>query len=147
MKSTSAIRIGALLSWAVLMLLPQTRLFAQQDKVAVVKQALADNRQRLRQYQWIETTMLSLKGEEKSLIQKQCSYAPNGWVQRNEIGATPQEEAPGGLRGKVVKKKKGEITEYMERAAVLITQYVPPEADRTNAAKEAGAISIAPGSR
>jgi hypothetical protein len=38
---------------------------ALQEKVAAVKQSMAENKQRLSQYQWIETTNLTLKGDSK----------------------------------------------------------------------------------
>jgi hypothetical protein len=36
-----------------------------QEKLAAVKQAAAENKQKIRQYQWIETTQLTLKGDAK----------------------------------------------------------------------------------
>ena len=36
-----------------------------QDKAAAIKQSLAENQAQLRQYTWIETTEISLKGEVK----------------------------------------------------------------------------------
>jgi hypothetical protein len=36
-----------------------------QERFAAVKQAAAESKQRLRQYQWIETTQLTLKGDQK----------------------------------------------------------------------------------
>ena len=49
-------------------------LFAQaappQDRAAAIKQSLADNQAQLRQYTWIETTEISLKGEVKKKEQK-----------------------------------------------------------------------------
>ena len=58
------------------LLLPLEKLHAQQDRVAALKQSLAENQKRLQQYQWVETTIVSLKGEEKSRVQKLCSYGP-----------------------------------------------------------------------
>lgn len=34
-------------------------------KMAAVKQSVAENQQKLHQYQWIETTQLTLKGEPR----------------------------------------------------------------------------------
>ena len=36
-----------------------------QQKLAAAKQAAAENQQRLHQYQWVETTQLTLKGDAK----------------------------------------------------------------------------------
>jgi len=35
-----------------------------EEPVAALKQSLAENQARLRQYEWVETTAVSLKGEE-----------------------------------------------------------------------------------
>ena len=44
--------------------------------VAALKQNLAESQKRLRQVQWIETTVISLKGEQKSRKQQRVSTAP-----------------------------------------------------------------------
>jgi hypothetical protein len=38
---------------------------AVQERLAAVKQAMAANAQKLHQYQWIETTQVTLNGEQK----------------------------------------------------------------------------------
>jgi hypothetical protein len=43
-----------------------------QQKLAAVKQSVAENKQRLQQYQWMETTQLTLKGEAKPSSQTMC---------------------------------------------------------------------------
>jgi hypothetical protein len=97
--------------WLVLPLLvgliaPQG-LLAQQDKVAALKQSLAANEKLQRQYSWVETTVISVKGEEKSRIQKQCFYGPDGKIQKQQLSAPPPDEpAPGGLKGVIAAKKK-----------------------------------------
>jgi hypothetical protein len=68
---------------------------AQQDKVAALKQSLAANATQQKQYKWVETTVISLKGEEKSRIQKQCFYGPDGKVQKQQLTAPPQQSTPG----------------------------------------------------
>ena len=75
----------------VVLILPQG-LFARQDKqdnVVALKQALAANATQLKQYKWVETTVISLKGEEKSRIQKQCFYGPDGKVQKQHRARRP----------------------------------------------------------
>ena len=61
----------------VALIVPQG-LFARQDTVAALKQSLAANQQLQKQYKWVETTVISMKGEEKSRVQKQCFYGPDG---------------------------------------------------------------------
>lgn len=120
-----------------------------QERVAAIKQNLQESQARLRNYEWVETTVISLKGEEKSRKQNRCYYGADGNVQKTPIGGEPQQaQAPqggGGRRGgrlkqKVVENKKDEMQDYMERAGNLIKQYVPPSAERIQAAKGAGHV-------
>src|SRR5271170_5115826 len=57
-----------------------------QQKVAALKQATAENKQRLHQYQWTETVQLTLKGDPKPPKQNLCQYGPDGQVQKTPIG-------------------------------------------------------------
>jgi hypothetical protein len=125
----------------------------QQDRVAAFKQSLQQGMAAIRRYQWIETTSISLKGEEKSRKQQACLYGADGKVAKTPIGqpaAPPQPQAQGGgrrgarLKQQVVEKKKDEMKEYMEKAAALIHQYVPPKPEQIQAAKEAGRITVSP---
>jgi hypothetical protein len=109
------------------------------DKVAALKQSLAANAKLLKQYKWVETTVISMKGEEKSRVQKQCFYGPDGKIQKQQLTAPPEPAvAPGGMKGKIAAKKKAEITAKMKDAAALVQSYVPPDPQRIQAVKTAG---------
>src|SRR6478735_9696646 len=72
------------------------------ERVAALKQSLAENQARLRGYEWMETTIISLKGEEKARTQKRCYYGADGKIQKVPIGSpapAPQSAASGGRRG------------------------------------------------
>jgi hypothetical protein len=134
---------GFILPLLVVLIVPQG-LFAQQGNIAALKQALAANEKLQKQYRWVETTVISMKGEEKSRTQKQCFYGPDGKVQKQQLTAPPpQEEAPGGLKGKIAAKKKEEISAAMKQAVALVQSYVPPDPQRIQAAKAAGKLVIA----
>ena len=79
-----------------------------QQKLAAVKQAAAENKQQLHQYQWIETTQLTLKGDAKPSSQQLCQYGPDGQIQKTPIGA-PQQPSGGRMKQRVIAKKKAEI--------------------------------------
>jgi hypothetical protein len=126
---------------------------AQADQVSALKQSLQQGLARARQYEWIETTVISLKGEEKARTQKRCFYGADGKVQKvalEQPATTPAKPAGGrGGRGgrmkqHVVDKKKDEMKEYMGRAAALIQKYVPPSPERIQTAKDAGRITVTP---
>jgi hypothetical protein len=113
-----------------------------QQKVAALRESLAKNQQSLRHYSWIQTTELSLKGDVKSTKVESCRYGPDGKVQKTVVSAPPEQKKKGGLRGKVVEKKTGEMKEYMERAITLIERYVPPSPDKLKAVVAAGNASL-----
>jgi hypothetical protein len=125
---------------------------APDHRVAAIKQSLQTSQAQLRKLEWIETTIVSLKGEEKARTQKRVYYGADGKLQKIAMGEAPKQEAApsGGRRGgrlkaKVVENKKSEIQEYMERAAALIHRYVPPAPEQIQKAKDAGKLAIAPG--
>jgi len=127
------------------------------DRVAALKQSLQQGQALIRKYEWVETTIISMKGEEKARKQNRCYYGADGKVQKTPIaGDAPKaaaESGGGGRSGRrgggkvkehVVENKKGEIQDYMEGAVALIHQYVPPDPARIQAAKEGGRIKAEP---
>ena len=114
------------------------------DHVAAVKESLQKSMATLRQYQWVETTVVSMKGEEKSRTQNSCYYGADGKLQKTPIAAPPEGKSPRGIRGKIAENKKEEMSESMKEAVALVKQYVPPDAAKIQAAKDAGKLSITP---
>jgi hypothetical protein len=114
------------------------------ERVAALKQSLAQSQKQIRQYEWVETTIISLKGEEKARTQKRCYYGADGKLQKTPMGepaAQPQQPASQGGRGgrmkaKVVENKKDDMKDYMEKASALIHKYVPPNPDDIQRAKD-----------
>jgi hypothetical protein len=115
-----------------------------QQRLAAVKQSIAENKQRLQQYQWIETTQLTLKGDAKPPSQQLCHYGPDGQVQKTPIGAPPQPPSGGRMKQKIIKKKTAEMKDYMEDVKALLSLYVPPDPQRMEQAYQAGKFSLNP---
>jgi hypothetical protein len=114
-----------------------------QTHVAALKDSLEKNRQQLKQYEWTETMTVLVNGEEKSQKQTMNHYGPDGTVQKTPIEASPEKQQPQrGIRGRIVEKKKEEMTDYMKRAVDLIKMYVPPNPEKIQAAKNAGNVSL-----
>lgn len=111
------------------------------ERVAALKQSQQQDQARLRQYEWIETTVMSLRGEEKSRKQNRCYFGADGRVQKLPVSATAAKK-PRGLRGKIAENKKEELADYMERAAGTVKLYVPPDPGLLQRAKDAGKASI-----
>jgi azurin len=116
------------------------------DHVAAVKQSLQISAAALRQYQWVETTAVSIKGDEKSRTQANCYYGADGKVQKTPIAAAPagDDKQKRGVRGKIVENKKEEMSASMQEAVALVKQYVPPDPARIQAAKDAGKLTVTP---
>jgi hypothetical protein len=117
---------------------------ALQEKVAAVKQAVAENQQRLHQYQWIETTQLTLKGDAKPPSQKLCQYGPDGQVQKTPIGPPPEQPSGGRVKQRIIEKKKAEMEQYMEEVKGVLSMYVPPDPQKMQQAYQAGKVSLNP---
>jgi hypothetical protein len=115
-----------------------------QQKVAAIRESVAANKALQQHYSWTETQQTLLKGEVKSTKVSQCMYGPDGTVQKTPIGGSAPAATPGGLKGRVVQKKKDEMQDYMERVASLIQRYTPPDAAQMQASFQAGNAAIVP---
>lgn len=114
------------------------------ERVAALKQSLQRSQVQLRKYEWIETTVVSLKGDEKSRKQNRCYYGVDGRLQKIAIGSAPaaSSQPRGPLRGRIVEKKKKELTGYMQHAVQLVHQYLPPDPTRLQSANDANKVSF-----
>jgi len=127
---------------------------AKPDPVAGLKQSIADGTKKLAQYEWVETTVIKLKGEEKARKLNRCYYGADGKVQKISMDqpasqAKEQSGGRGGRRGgavkqKIVENKKDDIKEYMQQAAALIHSYVPPAPAQIQAVKDGGRLAATP---
>jgi len=119
---------------------------AVEQRVAALKQSIAESQARLRKYEWIETTIISLKGEEKDRKQQRCYYGADGTLQK--VLLSDEKAAPpsgGRLKKKIVANKTADMKEYMESAANLIHRYVPPNPADIDSAKKREKVALRPG--
>lgn len=137
------VRLLARLLWLAVMVLPVA---AQQpsaaERAALLKANLAASQAVLRQYEWVETTVVSLKGDEKSRKQQKCYYGADGQLQKIDLSESPEPEKRRGLRGRIAERKKEELTDTMKSAVALVKTYVPPDPARIQAAKDSGKMSL-----
>jgi len=138
--------IAAVISASVISAIAQGPSAEVQQKLAAVKQSVAENQQKLRQYQWTETTQLTLKGDPKPPSQSACHYGPDGKVQKTMLTAPPPPPSGGRMKQKVIANKKGEMKDYMGDVKVLLAKYVPPDPQNMQQAFQAGKVSISPNS-
>ena len=118
-----------------------------QQKFAALKQSAAANKQKLHQYQWVETQTLTLKGEQKPPKSNLCSYGPNGQIQKVPIDQQQAQQSgrQGRLKQRVIEKKTEEMQDYMGQVKGVLSMYVPPDAQRMQQAFQAHNVSIVPG--
>jgi hypothetical protein len=119
---------------------------AVEQRVAALKQSIAESQARLRKYEWIETTIISLKGEEKDRKQQRCYYGVDGTLQK--VLLSDEKAAPPGggrLKRKIVANKTAGMKEYMESASNLIHRYVPPNPTDIDSAKKREKVALRPG--
>ena len=141
--------IYATVLFAVLLIIPGA-VYGQgpttEERVAAFKQSLGQNKVRLSKYQWIETTTVMLKGEVKSVKQKQCYYGADGQVQKVDITppAPPAQPSGGRIKRRIIENKKEELTDYMNEAVALIGQYVPPNPELIKYNKATNNIMVTP---
>ena len=114
------------------------------QKIAAVKQSVAENQQKLHQYQWTETTQLTLKGEPKPPKTSVCRYGPDGKVEKTPMGEPASPSSGRRLKQKVVEKKKEEMEGYMGQVKTLLAEYVPPDPQKMEQAFKAGNASLNP---
>jgi hypothetical protein len=121
-----------------------------EQRVAAIKQNLAQSRQNLKQYQWTETTVVKYKGDEKANMTHSCAYGADGKIVRTRVAAPAEAEKKRGLVAKIVEHKKEELTDYMESALAMIRTYIPLDPAKIQACRDAGKMSttvIEPGKR
>jgi hypothetical protein len=112
------------------------------ERVAQLKANIESSQTVLRQYEWIETTVVSVKGEQKARKQERCYYGADGGLQKVDSSSTPAPEKKRGLRGRIAARKQEDLTDYMKDAVALVKAYVPPNPAKLQAVKDSGKVSI-----
>jgi hypothetical protein len=131
-----------------LLLLPGSLVLAQQptvqERVVALKASLAASQAILKQYEWVETTVVSLKGEEKARQMNRCYHGAEGKVQKIPLTTPPPAEKKRGLRGRIAEAKKEELTGTMKEAVALVKDYMPPQPVLIQSARDAGKVTLQP---
>jgi hypothetical protein len=112
------------------------------EKVAAIKQWLAQSKAQLKNYQWMETTVVSMDGDVKSTKVANCYYDVTGTLQKEPASASPAPEKKRGIRGAIIADKTEELTDYMQKAVALVKTYIPPNSLKIQASKDAGKMTI-----
>jgi hypothetical protein len=142
MKSIARLTVTAVCLSLLVALSPAPSAQQGADKVAAIKKWLAQSKAQLKNYQWMETTVVSLKGEVKSTRVANCYYDVTGTLQKEPVSTSPAPEKKRGIRGAIVADKTEELTGDMQKAVALVKTYVPPTPEKIQASKDAGKMSV-----
>jgi hypothetical protein len=119
-----------------------------EEKLMALKENQATNKQKLAQYTWQETETISVKGSVKDTKVYQVQMGPDGKPQKTEVNDQQAQQSgrQGRLKEHAVAHAKEEYQEYGQQIGALAKQYTTPDPDRLMQAKQAGNISLQPGS-
>jgi hypothetical protein len=106
------------------------------ERVVALKAYLVESQTVLSQYDWIETTTVSIDGVEKVRRQQICSYGADGTVQKKPMNQRR------GLRVESEETGKKEVAGFMQDAVQLVHQYVPLNPNGLQAVTENGKLSF-----
>src|ERR1700750_3407788 len=109
-----------------------------QETISMIKKNLTDSKEKIKAYEWLETTTTFLKGEQKSVKQNQCYYSVDGKLTKVETGGSTDAKTKGGIRGKVAANKKEDMADYVKAAIEKIQTYLPPDAAKLQQIYNAG---------
>lgn len=115
-----------------------------QEKLASVKASASENQRKLHQYTWTETSVITVNGDQKPAKEYQCSYGPDGKVQKMQLGgSTGSAESGGGrFRRRIVEKKTAEMKDYMQQVGHVIALYMPPNPQKMQQAFQDHKVSM-----
>ncbi len=112
------------------------------QRIAALVVSLKQSREAIRQYEWIETTTVSLKGDQKAEIEKRCYYGDDGKLTKELLTQPAPTERKRGLRGMIAERKKAELSSEVKLAVETLHQYVPPDHEKIQKVKDVGDASI-----
>jgi hypothetical protein len=113
-----------------------------QERVAALKNSMIASQQDLRTYQWVETTTVLVKGEQKSYKEESCYYGADGTLQKLPIASSAPPKKKFGLRGAIQESKVEEMTDTMKQAAALVKSYIPPNPALLDQAVKTGNVTV-----
>ena len=111
--------------------------------IAVLETSVRKSYAALHRYEWTETTVVTVKGEETSRKETRCRFGDTGKLQRDEAPAA-------GAGGKTAHAtpKRGITTsvqgpaDVVKEATGLVVMYMPLEPARIQAAREGGRVTV-----
>ncbi|OQP54287.1 hypothetical protein A4H97_22645 [Niastella yeongjuensis] len=112
------------------------------ETVAIIKNKLVESKEKLKKYEWLETTTTYVKGDQKSKKQNHCYYSVDGKLTKVETGGSTKDKSKGGLRGKIGANKKEDMADYIKKSIEKVQTYLPPDAEKVQKIYAAGKTTL-----
>ena len=112
------------------------------ERVVALKAHLEESQAVLRQYEWLETTIVSVDKMEKSCSQQRVSYNADGTVRKVPVEVPVPQNNMRGVCEKGAAPKKQEVTGYMQDAVHLVHQYIPLNPNGLQAVTKDGTLTF-----
>jgi hypothetical protein len=109
------------------------------ERVMALKEYLSKSKSVLRQYEWTETIIVSIDGEERCRMQHHCHYGADDAVQYLSM-ASQNNSYVGCDKSNLAGKK--ELNVYIQDVLRLIRQYIPLNPSGVQAVTENGKLSF-----
>jgi len=113
-----------------------------------VTKARQENAAKTTNYSWTRRTEVKVKGEVKSTTTEMIRYDLDGELQKTPI-SQDKAKGPKGIRGKIAKKKGGEMKDWMAELGQVLKAYSLPTTgnlvdflDKAKPEKEDGGIKL-----
>lgn len=113
-----------------------------QDRVAAALSALlTDSQAALRHYEWIETAIVTLRGEVRSRKQERCYYGPDGTLKRDDVYSSGAPKAEPREAGRI-ETGRTDLAEALRNALSLVDSYIPLSPTDMQAARRAARLTV-----
>jgi hypothetical protein len=112
------------------------------ERVVALKAYLEESQAVLRQYEWLETTIVSVDRMEKSCSQQRVSHDADGTVRKVPVEVSVPQNNMRGVCEKGAASKKQEMTGYMRDAVQLVHQYIPLNPNGLQAVTKDGTLTF-----
>jgi hypothetical protein len=106
------------------------------ERVTMLKNTIAASKEALRQYEWVESTVVTVGGKENWRKQERCTYGADGRLAKVVLNQTSATE-----------KKQEDLKLYMDKAISLVRAYLPLDPDRILLAKNTDNVMLQPTER
>jgi hypothetical protein len=122
-----------------------------QQVIQRIQLANANNQEKLRSYQWIETTTTTIHDKQRPPRQSICRYASDGSIVKTPLGQSSGRQGGGGplrgglIRGLIAKDEKQKAEKEVKQVHELVKLYMPLNRSKFVAALQGDGVHLEQG--